>query len=527
MAGKSRTSHRRKPRSKSNARSRTSLQKANGVIGHRVKKVGGERFAIVCVDPAKNRSEWMMADYYGNLLIEPQTLEHQGAFFKSAVELIRQTQQQHEIQDMIVVLERTGNYHLPPKRAFASAGFETRVVHPFATKQYRMPADPGNKTDETDLYAQHRAAVAGFGLCDFELEPPYRELQLRARHRRNLVEKAAAIACQIREHLHLAMPGFASLFDRLFDHQAAMAIARQCDSPAKVIKLGQSGLTKHLRKNKLRVQARTIEKILAWATQAPGDSVKDGPLHYAIWTDLEELYQHFHRQIWVIERDLAGDLVQTPYVRLMAIPGINVVSAAEWAGEMGPITRYANANAITGRCGLYPSRSQSDQTDNDGPIIRQTNRRLRCALMRIADNLACHCSYYRGQADADQARGVDKRACRVKIAKRFSRLALACVAGDQPMRHPAFQKPDSILEKLRHFHHDHETPLDRLLADLQTSVEQLPDNTRNHEAEIVADVLQRQTSRHRGGVAIGELLPAVLARLGVKSTESTETGDRP
>ena len=129
-------------------------------------------------------------------------VEHQGRFFKSAVELIRQAQELHNIEDMIVVVERTGNYHLPPKRAFASAGFETRVVHPFATKQFRMPADPGNKTDETDLYAQHRAAVAGFGLCEYELESPYRELQLRARHRRNLVERAAAIACQIREHLH-------------------------------------------------------------------------------------------------------------------------------------------------------------------------------------------------------------------------------------------------------------------------------------------------------------------------------------
>jgi hypothetical protein len=62
----------------------------------------------------------------------------------------------------------------------------------FATKQYRMPADPGNKTDETDLYAQHRAAVAGFGLCELELESPYRELQLRSRHRRNLVEMASS-----------------------------------------------------------------------------------------------------------------------------------------------------------------------------------------------------------------------------------------------------------------------------------------------------------------------------------------------
>ena len=79
--------------------------------------------------------------------------------------------------------------------------------------------------------------------------------------------------------------------------------------------------------------------------------------------------------------------MQTPYVRLLAIPGINVVSAAELAGEMGPMARYANANAITGRSGLYPSRYQSDETDRDsGPIIRQANRRLRCVLMRIADN---------------------------------------------------------------------------------------------------------------------------------------------
>ena len=503
------------------------MQKPNGVIGPRVKKVGGEKFAIICVDPAKHRSEWMMADYFGNLLIERQTLEHQAAFFKLAVMQIRQAQQQHDIQDMIVVVERTGNYHLAPKRAFAKAGFETRVVHPFATKQYRMPADPGIKTDGTDLNAQHRAAVAGFGLCELELEPPYRELQLRVRHRRNLVEKAAAMACQIREHLHLAMPGFAALFDHLFDHKSAMAIARRCDSPAKVIQLGQAGLRQHLRENKIRHLPRTIDKVLAWASKAAGDSVEDGPLHHAIWTDLEELYQHFRQRIFALERELASDLVQTPYVRLLAIPGINVVSSADLAGEMGPITRYANANAITGRCGLYPSRYQSDQTDHaSGPIIRQANRRLRAALMRIADNLVCHCAYYRGQADVDQACGVDKRATRVKIAKKFSRLAFACVAGDEPMKHPCFLKPDSILEKLREFHHEHQTPVDQLLADLETAVGQLPYNTRSHETEIVADVLQQQTNRHRGGIAIGALLPAVLARLERKTTKENEDWDR-
>ena len=518
--------NRRRRHSRSNPRNTHSVQKARGVIGHRVKQVGGEKFAIVCVDPAKHRSEWMMADYFGNLLIQPQTLEHQAAFFKLAVMQVREAQQQHGIQDTIVVVERTGNYHLAAKRAFADAGFETRVLHPFATKQYRMPADAGQKTDGNDLKAQHRAAVAGFGLVEWELESPYRELQLRARHRRNLVEQTSALACQIREHLHLAMPGFARLFDHLFDHKSALAIARRCESPAAVLKLGSAGLSRHLREQKVRHQPRTIDKLLAWASQAAGESIQDGPLHHAIWTDLEGLFQHCRQRIVEVERRLARDLVQTPYVRLLAMPGVNVVLTAELAGEMGPMTSYANANQITGRSGLYPSRYQSDQTDQNGPLVRQANRRIRCALMRIAESLACHCAYYRGLADTDRARGLHTKASRVKTANKFTRVAFACVAGDEPMKHPAFQNPDSILEKLRQFHHVHKTPMDQVLADLQATVEQLPYHTRKREAEVVAAVLRKRASRTRRTVAIGDLLPAVLARLETKPTEQTETRDR-
>lgn len=463
-----------------------------------------------------------MADYFGNLLIEPQTLEHQGPYFKAAVQLIRRTQQEHDIQDTIVVLERTGNYHLAPKRAFAKAGFETRILHPFATKQYRMPADPGTKTDGNDLKAQHRAAVAGFGLTELELESPYRELQLRVRHRRNLVERSSSLTCQIREHLHLSMPGYAALFNHLLEIKSALAIARHCVSPSSVLQLGREGLNRLLLGHGIRRQPRTVDKVLAWASQAADDSIQDGPLHHAIWTDLEGLFRHCRQRIGELERQLARDLVRTPYVRLLALPGVNVVLTAELAGEMGPITSYANANAITGRSGLYPSRYQSDQTDQNGPLIRKANRRLRCALMRIAESLACHCAYYRGLAEADRARGIHTKASRVKIANKFTRVALACVAGNQPMKHPAFQSPDSIMEKLRQFHHLHETPMDQVLADLKAAVDQLPYHTQQREAQVVAEVLSRPKSRSGGAIAIGTLFPAVLARLEVKCSKHEE-----
>ena len=79
----------RRANRKSKFRQFGSLQKPNGVISHRVQKVGGEHFAIVCVDPAKHRSEWIMADYFGDVLIPSPTLEHQDPFFNAPMNLIR------------------------------------------------------------------------------------------------------------------------------------------------------------------------------------------------------------------------------------------------------------------------------------------------------------------------------------------------------------------------------------------------------------------------------------------------------
>ena len=94
---------------------------------------------------------------------------------------------------------------------------------------------------------------------------------------------------------------------------------------------------------------------------------------------------------------MAGFLVKTPYVLLLTVSGINVVSAARLAGEAGPIEHYASASAINGRAGLYPSRYQSDEVDRaGGALVRQCNRQLRGAAMLVAENLIkCH-AYYRG-----------------------------------------------------------------------------------------------------------------------------------
>jgi transposase len=507
----------RSNRSQSSSRKKRSrlvvLQKPNGVIAPRVRNVGADKFGLVCVDPAKHRSEWLMADYFGNILIAPRTLEHTAAHLQQAVALVRQAMQQQDIRDVVVTVERTGSYHRPVQRAFAEAGFETRVVHPFAVKQYRLPADPGNKTDQTDLFAQHRAAIAGFGLIELPLSDQERRLRLLVRHRRDLVEKASALRCQIKEHLHLAMPGYTSLFVNFWRHGVALPAARLTGTVPAVLDAGRLRLGTQLRQQGIRFQAQTLDKVLAWAQSAPAGS-PDALLHHRIWTDLDDLRLAQDVRIAELERDIAAFLVQTPYVLLLSIPGINVVSAGDLAGEMGPIAHYANANAITGRAGLFPSRYQSDQTDHDdGPLPRRANRRLRGALMRIADNLIKNNHFFRGKAALLRQQKVDERALRVKIAKNASRLIYALVAGRQPLRHPCCARPAAVLDKLRAFHQEHGTPADRLLADLHRAVDQLPGHSHAQEQTTLATWLEQDARRRTGPTPLAALLPAVLARL--------------
>src|SRR4030088_2605400 len=89
------------------------IQKPKGVIHPRVQKVGPEHFGIVSVDCAKARSKWMLADFYGNVVVPPPIVEHNAAGLEAAVAQVRQTLPAHALPDCLVAVERTGRYHRP------------------------------------------------------------------------------------------------------------------------------------------------------------------------------------------------------------------------------------------------------------------------------------------------------------------------------------------------------------------------------------------------------------------------------
>ncbi len=498
------------------------VHKPRGQINHRVREVGPEHFGIVSVDCAKMRSKFFLCDFYGKVLIPPTILSHTQAGLQDAITRVRQASQQHQLRDLIVAIERTGTYHRPVQDAFRNASWETRLVHPFASRQFRQPADPANKTDDTDLAGIFRAAVNGFGLLDPVWPDDYRQLQLFARHRRDLVRKQAKLRCQIRAHLHSLMPGYADGFDDLFDYGVALPIACRTGSAQAVRDLGMPGLRQLVADLGLHCRTGTLTKILAWAQTAVAPTPPVEPRRQ-ILAELEDDRRAKNQQILGLERLLAQFLVRTPYVLLLAIPGLNVVNVAEATGELGPITGYANANHITGRAGLCPSRYQSDTVDRAaGPLRRCANRRLRCALMQIAANLVTCNHYFNVQALGLRQRGQDPRRVRIKVAKTFTRLALAMVASRRLFRHPCCQERHYILDKLVEFHRACDTPMSLVMRDLQATVEQLPRSSFAEEAKPLHQRLQQLHQRKRGPQPLGDILPIVLARLGIHLLPSGE-----
>ena len=519
MATKRKRRNSRKKRTNGTAQ----LGKPNGIIQPRVEKVGPQHFGVVAVDCAKARSKWMLCDFYGKVLVPPTEVEHARMQMQLATLQFKEACQQHKILDAIVAVEMTGTYHRPIQRAFRKAGAETRLVHPFASKHYRLPAHGDDKTDDHDLEGIFRAAINGFGLLEPTWDETHLLLQMFSRHRRDLVEKRAKLQCQIRQYLERCMPGYADLFssDNLWTRAVAISVACRAATAEAIREAKTPGVTRWLREEKIRFQARTVEKIVAWSANAADPDPLAEHLS-RVWQTLYDDWQSKTKQIRVLEQELAGMLVKTPYLLLLSMPGINVVSAAELAGEMGPIEHYAHAKAITGRAGLFPSRYQSDEVDRaDGPLAHFRNARLRAAWMRVADNLIKCNSHYRGKFQLWKQRGVDSRDIRCRIANRASRPVFQMVSGGTLYRHPCRLDRGYVLDKLLTFHREHETPPHEIVGDMQQAVRQIPKKDHSDEAGPLQSKYARcRRSRRKGPQAIGTILVTVLARLGVSGLES-------
>ena len=366
----------------------------------------------------------------------------------------------------------------------------------------------------------------GFGLVEKPVGPIYQELQILCRHRRDLVKKRSKLQCQIRHYLGHCLPGFTDLFedDKLWTQVTPVpllkAISEHGGTAHDVVEAGQQGMAKWLRDAQVRFHQPTLDRVVVWASNAASHDEMT-PTYTRVWKTLLEDWLAKQEQIDRLEREIASVFVQTPYVLLLSHPGINVVSGAELAGELGPIENYASPAAISGRAGLFPSRYQSDQVDRGGNLSRFRNGRLRAAFLLVADNMVKCNAYWREKSEVWKAQEVDPRDIRCRIANRLTRVVFQMVSGRQLFQHPSRLDRMYVMEKLLTYHREHKMAPHVIVGNLEQAAQQIPASCRPEEAKPLVEIYEKsRRSRRRQPQALGTLLVGVLARLGVEGIES-------
>ena len=494
-----------------------SYRRISKALEPRLRNVGPEKFGILGVDSSKKHFAVLLTDFYGTELTGKLEFDNSAAGLSSLVETVQRLMAEHGLEDLVVAIERTGRYHVPVRDALRKH-WTVVIVHPYVTKKLRQAGDPGNKTDLTDLRAMIRAAIIGYGTSACQLPDPWAVWRLFHREREDRVKKRAIVRVQVQERIEALLPGFTRVFKKLWQQPNALALAEHYGTAEALRAAGEEAILEHLRASGHIARRSTVARMLQWAFGAsPPDAHAE--VRHRLLRDQLALARTLDAQIRLYEAELARYLVDTPFILLLAIPGINVVSASGYGAELGPIEHYPTPRKIAGRAGLYPSRYQSDAVDHaDGPLVKHGNARLRDALMEIAHNLVRCNEHFKAWAKAREERGWRKVKIRVALANKFARISYAMLAGRTGFTHPSMGRSQALLAKLVAFARGAGFEPAGIRDLLMRASRQLPKAAVEDEARALVELVPRR--RRRPGpttdsqpVLLGDVLREVIAHL--------------
>lgn len=466
-------------------------------ISERAKKVGGEKFGILAIDPHKPSCTCRVTNFFGEVLMSETNFDKTAEGLKSLVETVTLIMTTNGLLDLAVALEASGTYYRTIKSALAKH-WTVRLVHPFTTKQLRQPANSGNKTDETDLEAMGRAMISGYSYEEADIPPFYEEWRLFARNRRIYVDERTQIMQRCMEKIEANMPGITTVFKDFWKQKGVVAIIRFMGGARQVLDAGESGIRELLKNQKIKMATPTIHKLLEWARNASEPERNPKTRGRLIRDDIELIERHT-RKISEYDFELLRFLVQNPALVLLSLQGLNVVSVSGYACELGPVTNYINSKKITGAAGIYPSRSQSGEKDRaDGPVVKGHNARLRGALMTVSYCLRKHNPFLQGWSAAKKAaKGNSSERMDIPIACKFARISFNMLVGHQVFRHPQGGKGEPILPKLIDFCKENKVDINKVEGFLKTAVDNLPEAAWLPEAQALEETIKSKSTRGR------------------------------
>lgn len=293
--------------------------------------------------------------------------------------------------------EPTGYYWKNIIYYLEEKGYEIKFLRTTAVKSQReLDESSSTKTDISD--ANDIASLVREGKdIDTKLQNGvYRELRDAGKLRANIMRKKTGMLCRLRMLVNIYFPELIEQFWAT-DSVGFWEVVKVAPFPQDIMELGREKLKELLRVQ--RVGSKRLEEQANKIYEASKESIgiKTSEFdRYNIRVCVEAL-EMYHRQLHEIKKEMKRLLEETEYWQVMeSIPGVGIVTAATFLGELGDPENFKDAKSIIKFAGIDPKENSSGLYKSKSRISKKGRYLLRTMIYFICMRLIYRCEEFKG-----------------------------------------------------------------------------------------------------------------------------------
>jgi transposase len=295
------------------------------------------RTLIVGVDIAKETQWARFVDYRGIELGKALKFHNDKRGFENILASIKAIGKNKRLDDVIVGMEPTGHYWKPLANYLLMHEVKVVMVNPYHTKKAKELDDNSQtKSDKKDALTIAKLVCDGRYYEVYMPQDIFAELRVLTNARISLIKRHNALKNTITAVMDEYFPEMKIVFKNWLNGKASMQILKSCPFPSLILELGVEGVLAEIKKAvKKTVGRKKAQQLVEAAENSIG--VRYGTVSAKLKLDLmiDEL-ELLTKQLEQLENAMEVALAETKYGEIiLGIPGIGVVSAASFLGEIG------------------------------------------------------------------------------------------------------------------------------------------------------------------------------------------------
>ncbi|WP_238458052.1 IS110 family transposase [Alkalihalobacterium alkalinitrilicum] len=323
-----------------------------------IRETGTENLLMVAIDAAKYTHKAMICTFYGDILVKPFEFDASLTGLDIVKKHIREEREKYGMKEVVVGIETTGHYYEDLVRRCHKEGYRVRIINAATTDQERQALLNWSKTDNIDLMAIIQSLIHGRGTSSELRSGSIGSLQKLTRARRELVDDRTSTQNLIRMHIDHVFREFQGKsiwdngkrkhvqpFSKLFG-KAPRYMMRHYPHPNDILELGKEGLRELSIRENLKLRDSTIECLLDFAQSSISQPKENVEVDIYLLAQKLDRLELLDNQIKRLEKKIEDLFIETPGAIILAVPGIGVVTGAEFYAEMGDITDFDHALGV-------------------------------------------------------------------------------------------------------------------------------------------------------------------------------------